>query len=270
MASTRINLLLEGYEGLSMLGDAEKEIASVLGTTQDIYTHPNFLRVARRPEKKSIGVDELEPIFILSREVSARCECNVVLIDGIDILTVEAQNKLLKLIEDCSNLFFVLISYGKGEVLPTIRSRCSCKTYSPLSEKAFCSLGELQNYTAEQAKLLYCMCGGCPGLVSEFSPELERFSLLEKHFLSPSERYLMLSDLSLVKEKDKDAVTTNLNLMLCTTRVLLRSLKKFYVFQSATHVALLRALVSAENQMIKSSYTKDDFFFLILNCIELE
>lgn len=58
-----------------------------------------------------------------------------VLIDGIDKITEEGQNALLKTIEEPSSvIFMILISSSRAKLLPTLMSRCFEMKFYPLSE----------------------------------------------------------------------------------------------------------------------------------------
>ncbi len=65
----------------------------------------------------------------------------VALIDGVDRISIEGQNALLKTIEEPSeNKYILLISSNRSRILPTILSRCFDLKFSPLDEN---SIGKL-------------------------------------------------------------------------------------------------------------------------------
>jgi len=76
----------------------------------------------------------------------------IFLINNFDVSTEEAQNKLLKILEEPpKNVYFILSVKNEGKVLPTIKSRCDKIKILPLSQeeisvlckdKLACVLGE--------------------------------------------------------------------------------------------------------------------------------
>lgn len=94
--------------------------------------HPDIIRV-RHEKPESIGVDEIRSQLvddILIRPYSSPYK--VYLVDEAEKLTVQAQNALLKTIEEPPYYgVIVLLTTNAERLLPTIRSRCIClKTQS--------------------------------------------------------------------------------------------------------------------------------------------
>ncbi len=60
----------------------------------------------------------------------------IFLINNFDVSTEEAQNKLLKILEEPpKNVYFILSVKNEGKVLPTIKSRCDKIKILPLSQE---------------------------------------------------------------------------------------------------------------------------------------
>ena len=60
----------------------------------------------------------------------------IFVINNFDVSTTEAQNKLLKVLEEPpKNVYFLLSAKRQDKVLPTIKSRCDKIIISPLSEQ---------------------------------------------------------------------------------------------------------------------------------------
>ena len=88
----------------------------------------------------------------------------VVLLEQIDIFTPQAQNALLKVIEEPdSNTFFLLTCENEHAVLTTIRSRCQIQRIPTwpalLLEKQLAENG----FPADDARSLAVLSGGSPG-----------------------------------------------------------------------------------------------------------
>lgn len=84
---------------------------------------------------KDIGVDAARTIGPFLRLTAADGAWRVVLVDNADLLSVEAQNAILKLLEEPPARCLILLTAAMaGRLLPTIRSRCRTLKLAPLSE----------------------------------------------------------------------------------------------------------------------------------------
>lgn len=107
-------------------------------------THPDLHVVTRPPGKSSLGIE----LFIgdqehrhrtgLCHDVALRpmvASRRVAVIDGAELLGVEAANSLLKTLEEPPpRSVFFLVSGSFARLLPTIRSRCQVVRFGPLSD----------------------------------------------------------------------------------------------------------------------------------------
>ncbi len=95
-------------------------------------THPDALFPAPLPKEKSIKLDTLrDTISALSRH-SLEGGRRTVLIENAELMTPQAQNALLKTLEDgAENTYFLLTCDIESAILPTIRSRCRCVRVEP-------------------------------------------------------------------------------------------------------------------------------------------
>jgi len=115
--------------------------------TLETGNHPDVVFV--RPSKKSMGVDDirqqvLENAAIMPYSSSRR----VFIIQNADLMTVAAQNALLKTLEDGpKHAVFILLAQNGGAFLPTIVSRCVTYKIPPLAD------GAVQDYLARQGDL---------------------------------------------------------------------------------------------------------------------
>ena len=95
-------------------------------------SHPDIHVV--KPEKKSIGVDEVRELIDALALRPYEGGRHIALIEQADRLTVAAQNALLKTLESPSgDCMFFLITDAPGAMLPTILSRCQTVRFSDLS-----------------------------------------------------------------------------------------------------------------------------------------
>ena len=87
--------------------------------------HPDLITLARSPDKREIGVKQArefrQEVWITPNEASRK----VFLIPEADTMSIEAQNALLKVLEEPPPYAsFLLLGANPGAFLPTVRSRC--------------------------------------------------------------------------------------------------------------------------------------------------
>ena len=139
--STYSPLLIRGQEGLGQELLA-MEIAAELLRTETPEKHGNFF--ALREKKGSIRVEDVEELLDRSRISAHRGSKKVFCIFGMGSMTKQAQNRLLKLLEDRSNTNVVLMIQGEGMVLDTIVSRSMIIRLRPVNKN------EMLEYLSEQ------------------------------------------------------------------------------------------------------------------------
>lgn len=123
-----------------------------------------------RLKGKSIGVDEVREIVTEASYRPFIGDKKVIIIYDGDKMTIQAQNALLKTIEEPPNgVFFIILSESKDALLPTIRSRCQNLRLYPLSRE------EMKEYINKNHKVpedkigeLVAISQGIPGKVDDF------------------------------------------------------------------------------------------------------
>lgn len=120
----------------------------------DSGNHPDVIYV--RPEKKSIGVDEIrEQVLETAGLKPYRFACKIYIIEHADTMTVQAQNALLKTLEEPpAYVRFLLLAERAEAFLPTILSRVVTLKLRPLSER------EVAAYLRERAHVPAEECEG--------------------------------------------------------------------------------------------------------------
>ena len=127
-------------------------------------THPDALFPAPAPKEKTIKIDALrEMIDALSRH-ALEGGSRVVLIENAERMTPQAQNCLLKTLEEAADdTYFLLTCDQESALLPTIRSRCRCVRLQPWSEKRVEDALLKRGVPSERAKTLARYCEGSLG-----------------------------------------------------------------------------------------------------------
>ncbi|HXE09818.1 MAG TPA: hypothetical protein VN554_00120 [Verrucomicrobiae bacterium] len=138
--------------------------------------HPYSLLIAPETEGKAIGIEavrELEQFLAL--KVPGKTEHDrAVVIENAHLLTLEAQNALLKMLEEppTGTLIILTINHEQG-VLPTIRSRAQAVSIGRLEPAALIVHFKKQGFEEQAIERAYAISGGLPGLMDALLQESE-------------------------------------------------------------------------------------------------
>lgn len=189
-----VSTLFCGQKGLFLTKRAE-ELAESLLMTKNLHTHPDFLMVQ---SSKPLGVEEAEQILNKGAMLPCRADNIVIIVKALDTMTVPAQNKLLKFVEDDNHVILIGTSYSDG-VIPTLKSRFQCIRCNPYTKKEFSKYLACQGMKDED--VLFYVTGGCPGLLlQEDIKDVIRIFRLAAEAVNGSGSLFEI--LGLVKEKD--------------------------------------------------------------------
>jgi DNA polymerase-3 subunit delta' len=140
----------------------------------DPINYPYFKAVQPEKDKISIGIEairELQPFVKLKLPISDRTRWRIISIHNAPSLTTEAQNALLKLLEEPpERTLFILTTGSLERVLPTIRSRTQ-QLRVLLPTQAALKEHFNTNHTEAAIQQAYMMSGGLPGLMSALLTE---------------------------------------------------------------------------------------------------
>lgn len=142
-------------------------------------SHPDIHVV--KPEKKSIGVDEVRELIDALALRPYEGGRHIALIEQADKLTVAAQNALLKTLESpTGEAMFFLITDAPGAMLPTILSRCQTVRFSDLSVEDCARVLEGRGIDPIRARELAGLSQGSVGRALEIDGDGEYRALREK------------------------------------------------------------------------------------------
>src|SRR5581483_9591256 len=125
-------------------GSGKGYIASFIGhkilgldTSEELSSYPYYFQVKRESNKKEISVDQVREIvsFIKLKSPGKENIRRLVLIENADSMSVEAQNAILKTLEEPnSDTAFILTATYEKSLLPTIVSRCQKIEIYPVTQ----------------------------------------------------------------------------------------------------------------------------------------
>lgn len=130
----------------------------------DSGNHPDIIYVTH--EKASIGVDDIRTQ--INQDIGIKpysSKYKIYIVDGSDLMTEQAQNALLKTIEEPPPYgIIILLTENVGKFLPTIFSRCITLNLKPISGDAIKKqLIQEYNIPENEAEISGAFCQGNMG-----------------------------------------------------------------------------------------------------------
>ena len=115
-------------------------------------THPDLLVIT--PDDATIKIEQIRNLqheVVLTPYVSRRRVC---IIDGAELMTVQATNSLLKVLEEpVGDVVFILVAANKQMLLPTVISRCMNMAFQSLIPEVLAKALIQKNFSALQAQV---------------------------------------------------------------------------------------------------------------------
>jgi len=237
--------LAHGYcfSGASSLGKSTlaRLLAAEILTikTSELSQHPDFRLIDRLTDEKTgkiattISVEVIRDLRSWMSLTSVTGQRKVVIIKNADLMTVAAQNALLKTLEEPSGeALIMLMATDASQLLPTIISRVVHLNFSRVARETLCDYLKTQGQATDSAHDLAGIASGRPGvainlLQSAARDEQRQASQLALEFLggSLSQRMKMILDLTKEAQKTPDVLETTIR-----------------VWYQVTHDALLSSL----------------------------
>lgn len=250
-------LVLHGPAGVGKRAVAERILADILQVVQDkLITYPYLVSV--EPDKDSISIDQVRSLqSALIRSVpGTQLIRRAVLVRNAQKLTTEAQNALLKSLEEApADTVFILCVDNLHNLLSTVVSRAQPLAVLPITEEiAKQYFGDTPEVTRA-----YHMSGGRAELLralleDEDHPMLanidEAKTVLQK---TTYERLLLVNDLA----KDKPATEDLLEALLLLARIsLTTSVNNRKTDQAKRWHKIIKLVTAAQTSMSKNAGTK--------------
>lgn len=147
----------QGHDGSALCGSCKQFEAG---------TYPDLITIGLE-DRASIVIEQIRGLVqTLSLSSYYSSGVRVVIIDDAHLMTTEAQNALLKLIEEPPpHTIFILVAERLESLLVTVRSRCQAVHFAPPGEAGIAGLLERQlGLKPSDASRLAAAASGAPGL----------------------------------------------------------------------------------------------------------
>ncbi|MDR0879602.1 MAG: DNA polymerase III subunit delta' [Clostridioides sp.] len=143
--------MFEGIEGIGKKKTAY-EMSKILMNTEHPENNPDYVEV--KPNGSSIKVEQIRKLEedIIIKPVG---EYKVYIINNAELMTVQAQNALLKTLEEPPQYaVIILITSNKEALLDTIKSRCDIVKFNPISNEEIVSYLVKDGIDEDTAKIV--------------------------------------------------------------------------------------------------------------------
>lgn len=217
-------LMIVGPRGTGKFYVAQYLASKLLGTKKDVSDH-EYIKVLH-PTPTSISIEQIRELqAFLSLKVPGKNPIRrICIFEPADSLTIEAQNALLKILEEPpADTILVLLSEATQGLLPTIQSRVQKIEILPLQKKQLLDLAPSDTNDADISRAI-ALSNGRPGLflslLSDTDHPLNQEITQAKKFLTANqfERLILIQGY-----KEKSDIVVFLEALLITANAALKN-----------------------------------------------
>lgn len=187
-------------------------------------THPDALFPVPAPKEKNIKIDALRQVIDALSRHSLEGGNRVILIENAERMTPQAQNCLLKTLEEAEeSTFFLLTADVESAILPTIRSRCRVIRMQPWRPERIEKTLLERGVSPDRAHALSLYCEGSLGRALQMQEDETYWAareLARRSFLSIRRSADLATAAALLKDQ-KDSGDLLLDILEQETRALL-------------------------------------------------
>lgn len=162
-------VLISGAPGSGKLSVARYLAEQLLGLGEDGLDKYAYFRMLRSEDGKAISIESVRELEkFLSLKVPVDTDTNrVVIIEDAHLLTMEAQNALLKTLEEppLHAALILTVSHAQS-LLPTIRSRAQAISLTRPDKSSLEEYFKNQGFKSDLISKAYSISGGLPGLMA--------------------------------------------------------------------------------------------------------
>ncbi len=189
-------------------------------------THPDALFPVPAPKEKNIKIDALRQVIDALSRHSLEGGNRVILIENAERMTPQAQNCLLKTLEEAEeSTFFLLTADVESAILPTIRSRCRVIRMQPWRPERIEKTLLERGVSPDRAHALSLYCEGSLGRALQMQEDETYWAareLARRSFLSIRRSADLAAAAALLKDQ-KDSGDLLLDILEQETRALLHA-----------------------------------------------
>ena len=219
-------------------------------------SHPDvgWVEFEKRPSdgelRKEIVIDQIRALNHLVGIAPRQSPRRLFVIDPADRMNREAQNALLKTLEEPpGRAVLILVASRPHMLLPTVRSRCFSVGFSPLSPGDLTRMLGRRGFSAAEAQARAALAGGRPGVALELDLEAmserrDQVLRMLEDLAAPSNRELGLLPAmgAALAGKDETQLTVGLDLLQSLLRDTARSATSPGVDSGLVHLDLIQRL----------------------------
>ena len=244
-------LLLSGPIGVGL-----KTIAAHIAHHIDAKA---YIQEISPDDKFTITIETVRGLYKLTR--AQRDTALVVIIDAAEAMGREAQNALLKLLEEpVNNVYFILTTHMPQQLLPTITSRVQSIALMPLARGEVDALISSNTSPATKAQLLF-IADGLPAEIIRLQSDEAYFTRSTKQ-MKDARVFLegdAYSRLLLVKEYSVDRVVAG-EFLTSLTKLL-----SFMLFsqRNPSYVAQLESIEEINSRLRQNAHVRTQLTYLV-------
>ncbi|MBI3388589.1 MAG: DNA polymerase III subunit delta' [Deltaproteobacteria bacterium] len=136
-------------------------------------THPDMRIVTVPSGKKDIRIDAVRGLRSFMQLTPLNAPYKVAIIHDAHALNLNAQNALLKTLEEPPpRSLLILVTHSPGTLLPTVRSRCQRIPCAPLPDSVVVDILGTHGVPADEARVAAAYAEGSPGRALQLRGEL--------------------------------------------------------------------------------------------------
>lgn len=280
-------LILSGKRGLGKRQAALDVIAQFMGCDKDeLYKDPDFYLLDRQQE--TIKVEDILALLEKSSLAALRGK-KFFLVCNAENMNVQAQNKLLKLLEDKNSTNVLIFLCNQDALLETIKSRCNIIFFNPLSIKEIAPFFLEKGIVQEELLFAAYLCDFCPHAIEEMGEYYPVLLETRNRLMQVRKKEDFFQILHLIREKDPEnfyevhsghywvalqmffylfeqLLLQKLRIAESKSNMDFKRLEELY---SLPHIyQVCSKLTAHQKQWQNGSYSKNDFFDLIRSMVK--